>query len=301
LFCYQNYKVFFVFGFLSFQVSKNATFDLPKLHMKQVVFITGASSGIGEAIATRLADKGYVVYGASRHRKDNQKFNFHFLQLDIREQDSINRSINYVIEKEGRIDILINNAGLGMIGALEDTTIEESKSIFETNVFGLHAMCNSVIPHMRKQKSGLIINISSIAGKIGLPYRGIYNATKHAIEGFSEALSMELRPFNIKVIIMEPGDFRTSINTNRKIAKKALEPSSPYFNSFHRTLDQVFEEVNSAWSTDKIAKDVERIINYKYPRLRFISAPLKQKLSIIMHKVLPARLFESIISYFYKV
>lgn len=269
--------------------------------MKKVVFITGASSGIGEAIATKLSSIGFSVYGTSRHSKTDRNFDFHFLKLDVRDEKSINTAIEYVFEKEGRIDILINNAGLGMIGALEDTSIEESKAIFETNVFGLHAMCNAVIPIMRKQKSGLIINTSSIAGVVGLPYRGIYNATKHAIEGFSEALSMELRPFNITVIILEPGDFRTNINTNRKIAKKALDPSSPYYESFHRTLDQVYEEIETAWTPDKIANDVERIVKYKHPRLRFISAPLKQKLSIIMHKVLPARLFESIISYFYNV
>ena len=147
----------------------------------------------------------------------------------------------------------------------------------------------------------MILNTSSIAGKVGLPYRGVYNATKHAIEGFSEALSMELRPFNVKVIILEPGDFRTNINTNREIAKKSLDPSSPYFASFNRTRDQVFEEVESAWPPEKIARDVEKIINYRAPRLRFISAPLKQKLSIIMHKVLPARMFEYIISHFYNV
>jgi short-subunit dehydrogenase len=269
--------------------------------MKRVVLITGASSGIGEAIATKLSEIGNIVYGTSRTHKDDTQFSFNFLQLDVRDQDSIQSAVNYIIEKEGRIDILINNAGLGMIGALEDTSIEESKMIFETNVFGLHAMCNAVIPHMRKQQSGLILNISSIAGKVGLPYRGIYNATKHAIEGFSEALSMELRPFNVTVIILEPGDYRTNINTNRKIAKKAMDSSSPYFDSFKRTLGQVHEEVEMAWTPDKIAKDVERIINYKYPRLRFTSAPLKQKLSLIMHKVLPARLFEAIISYFYNV
>lgn len=269
--------------------------------MKKVVFITGASSGIGEAIATRLSKHGYSVYGTSRYEVDDTNLNFTFLQLDVRNEESIHQAINKVIEKEGRIDVLINNAGLGMIGALEDTTIEESKSIFETNVFGMLAVCNAVIPYMRKNKSGIIINTSSIAGQVGLPYRGVYNATKHAIEGFSEALSMELRPFNIKVIILEPGDFRTNINSNRKISKKSLDPSSPYFVSFNRTKEQVFEEVDTAWPPEKIARDVERIINYRYPRLRFISAPLKQKLSIIMHKVLPARLFELLISSFYKV
>jgi len=269
--------------------------------MTKIVFITGASSGIGEAIATRLSDKGFIVYGTSRKKQNNVDYKFHFLQLDVRDEQSIERAISYVIEKEGRIDILINNAGLGMIGALEDTTIEESKSIFDTNVFGLHAMCKAVIPYMRKVNNGLIINTSSIAGKVGLPYRGIYNATKHAIEGYSEALSMELRPFNIKVIILEPGDYRTNINTNRKISKESLNPSSPYYHSFNRTLDQVFNEVNTAWSPEKIAKDVERIIKYKYPRLRFTSAPLKQKLSILLHKILPARLFEYMISKFYNV
>lgn len=271
------------------------------LSMKRVVFITGASSGIGEAIATNLYNSGYIVYGGNRNIKIGKAFNFHFLQLDVRDEKSIQTAINFVIQKEGRIDILINNAGLGMIGAIEDTSISESKSIFETNVFGLHAMCNTVIPHMRKQKNGLIINVSSIAGRVGLPYRGIYNATKHAIEGFTEALSMELIPFNIKVIILEPGDFRTNINTNRKIAKKALDPSSVYYKSFNRTLEQVHEEIESAWTPDKIANDVDRIINYKYPRLRFVSAPIKQKLTLIMHKILPARMYEAIISYFYDV
>lgn len=269
--------------------------------MQKVVFITGASSGIGQAIASRLSEKGHIVYGTSRFSKDESEYNFNFLKLDVREAESIKSAVVHIIEKEGRIDVLINNAGLGVIGALEDTTIEESKAIFETNVFGLHSMCNEVIPQMRKQKSGLIINVSSIAGKVGLPYRGIYNATKHAIEGFSEALSMELRPFKIKVIILEPGDYRTNINTNRKISKKSLDPSSPYFDSFNRTRNQVFEEVETAWTPDKIAKDVDRIINYKYPRLRFMSAPFKQKLSIQMHKILPARLFEYLISKFYNV
>lgn len=269
--------------------------------MRKVVFITGASSGIGEAIATHLSSRGYIVYGTSRYESDDSKLNFSFLQLDVRNEASIQQAISTVIEKEGRIDVLINNAGLGMIGALEDTSIEESKEIFETNVFGMLAVCNKVIPYMRKNKSGIIINISSIAGQIGLPYRGVYNASKYAIEGFSEALSMELRPFKIKVIILEPGDYRTNMNTNRRIAKKALDPSSPYFVSFNRTREQVFEEVDTAWPPEKIARKVEKIINYKNPRLRFISAPLKQKLSIILHKVLPARLFEYIISTFYKV
>ena len=269
--------------------------------MKKVVFITGASSGIGKAIATHLSNNGYTVYGTSRHDVDSSNLNFRFLRLDVRNEESIQKAVTTIIEKEGRIDVLINNAGLGMIGALEDTSIEETKSIFETNVFGMLAVCNEVIPHMRSEKSGMIINTSSIAGQIGLPYRGVYNATKHAIEGFSEALSMELRPFNVKVIILEPGDFRTNINTNRKVSKKSLDPSSPYYESFNRTHEQVFEEVNNSWPPEKIARDVERIINYRYPRLRFISAPLKQKLSIIMHKILPARLFELIVSAFYKV
>ena len=190
--------------------------------------ITGSSRGIGKATAIHLTTKGYIVFGTYRSEVPEGNFDFTFLKMDVRDEISIQKAVDHIIEKTGKIDVLINNAGLGTLGSLEDTNLEEARAVFETNVFGVHAMCRKVLPIMRAQNHGTILNITSIAGQVALPYRGIYNTTKFAIEGFSEALSMEVKPFNIKVIILRPGDYKTNIDNNRKIAEKALDQSSAY-------------------------------------------------------------------------
>jgi len=268
---------------------------------EKVVLITGATSGIGRSVAVFLASKGWRVFGSYRKNIPEGKFDFTFVKLDVRDEQSIQNAVDFILEKTGRIDVLINNAGLGTLGALEDTSIEESKDVFETNVFGVHAMCNAVLPVMRQQKSGTILNISSIAGQVAIPFRGIYNATKFAVEGFSEALSMEVKPFGIKVIIVRPGDYKTNIDNNRKIAKKARDKSSPYYDSFDRANFLIKKEINTAWTPDKIAIDIERILRKKHPRLHYTSAPFIQKLSITLHWILPSRFFEKMVSRFYKV
>jgi short-subunit dehydrogenase len=268
---------------------------------KKVVLITGASSGIGLAVASHLATKNYIVYGTYRSRQPEQPFPFHWMELDVHSEEMIHEVVAHIIQKEGRIDVLINNAGLGTVGSLEDTTLEESRSVFETNVFGVHAMCRAVLPHMRKQQAGTILNITSIAGIVALPYRGVYNSTKFAVEGFSEALSMEVKPFGINVIILRPGDYKTNITSNRAIARNAMDPSSVYYDSFQRAHFQIKEEVNTAWTPNKIAVDIARILKKKRPRLHYISAPLIQKFSITAHRYLPSRLFENMVSRFYKV
>lgn len=272
-----------------------------QINSEKVVLITGATSGIGRATANYLATKGYIVFGTYRSEVPEGNFEFTFIRLDVRDENSIRRVVDQIIEKTGRIDVLINNAGLGTLGSLEDTNLEEVRAVFETNVFGVHAMCRAVLPIMRAQNQGTILNISSIAGQVALPYRGIYNTTKFAIEGFSEALSMEVKPFNIKVIIVRPGDYKTNIDNNRKIAKKALDKSSAYYESFNRANFLIKEEINVAWTPNKIAIDIERILRKKHPKLHYTSAPLIQKLSITLHWVLPSRLFEWMVSRFYKV
>jgi len=269
--------------------------------VKKVVLITGATSGIGKAAAVFLASKGWQVFGTFRNKIPEGKFDFTFVKLDVRDEQSIRIAVDSIIKKTGRIDVLINNAGLGTLGALEDTTVEESREVFETNVFGVHAMCNAVLPVMRSQKSGTILNISSIAGQVAIPFRGIYNSTKFAVEGFSEALSMEVKPFGIKVIIVRPGDYKTNIHSNRKIAKNALDKSSVYYDSFDRANFLIKKEINTAWTPDKIAKDIERILHRKHPKLHYTSAPFIQKLSITLHWILPSRFFERMVSRFYKV
>lgn len=281
--------------------------SMPTSPDTKVVLITGASSGIGLSVAKHLStqqkrDKNrYKVYGTFRTQKPEVPVSFQWIELDVTQESNALKAVDQIVKEEGRLDILINNAGLGTVGSLEDTSLEEARSIFETNFFGVHAMCKAVLPIMRKQKEGTILNITSIAGIVALPYRGIYNATKFAVEGFSEALSIEVKPFGINVIILRPGDYKTNINNNRKIAKKALEEDSVYYDSFQRAHFQIKEEVNTAWTPNKIAVDIARIIRKKNPKLHYISAPLIQKFSITAHRYFPSRLFENMVSRFYKV
>ncbi len=264
---------------------------------KKVVFITGATSGIGKACANYLASKGIRVYGTGRSlpKEDGSAMeNLILLPMDITKEESIKEAIDYVLEKEGRIDVLFNNAGMGISGSIEDTTIEEAKYIFETNFFGIMRVCNIVLPVMRSQKSGLIINSSSIGGVIGLPFQGFYSASKFAVEGFSEALSKEVKPFGLKVCILEPGDFRTSFTSSRKLVKQANE-ASPYHSQFVKAMEVIEKDENGGCDPEAIAKLIYKIISSKRPALRYEVGYISQKFALFVKKILPDRLFENII------
>ncbi len=174
----------------------------------QVILITGASSGFGKVTAQALAGKGYVVYGTSRRIANGNIGQIRMLIADVTDENSVRSAVNRIMDEQGHIDVLINNAGMGIGGALEMATDEEISSQMDTNFMGMVRMCRAVLPIMRKQRQGKIINISSIAGRIAVPYQGFYSASKFAIEGYSEALSMEVYPFGIKVCVVEPGDFK---------------------------------------------------------------------------------------------
>ena len=184
-------------------------------NVQKVVLITGTSSGIGKAAAELLSKNNYKVYGTSR--KVIKSDIFEMIQMDVTDDNSVSKAINYIVEKEGKIDILINNAGIGIAGPIEDTFIEEVRQQFETNFIGVVRTCQNVLPIMRENNGGLIINVASMAGQIGLPYQGLYSASKFAIEGFSEALRLEVLQFGIDVIVVEPGDIATSFTKNRWI------------------------------------------------------------------------------------
>ena len=169
----------------------------------QVILITGASSGFGKVTAQALAGKGYVVYGTSRRIANGNIGQVRMLIADVTDENSVRSAVNRIMEEQGHIDVLINNAGMGIGGALEMATDEEISSQMDTNFMGMVRMCKAVLPIMRKQRQGKIINISSIAGRIAVPYQGFYSASKFAIEGYSEALSMEVYPFGIKVCVVE--------------------------------------------------------------------------------------------------
>ena len=267
----------------------------------KIVLITGASSGIGRAASIYLASRGFVVYGTSRKVRDDEelnKYNINMLKMDVRDDDSVRQAVKEIISREGRIDSVFNNAGTGISGPLEETTLEEYKELFESNYFGMVRIVKEVLPHMRRAGKGLIINSSSIGGVIGLPYQGVYSSTKFAVEGFSEALSKELKPFGIKVVIIEPGDFKTGFTKNRRFST-LIHKNSAYYEDFIKTAS-VFEydEVNGC-NPELIGKLLFKIINTKNPKLRYPVGYFNQKLSLVLKKILPERIFEKIIIDYY--
>lgn len=261
----------------------------------KVILITGASAGIGKQTAMYLAKRGYTVYGGSRTRPSEMEFKW--VELDVTNEDSVQRAVQGIIDQEGRIDVLVNNAGLGIIGPLEETSQALIARVFETNVFGLLRVTRAVLPAFRKQKTGLVINISSIAAETGLPFRGIYSASKAAVQRITESLSMEVRPFDIKVCSILPGDVASAINSNRLVADVSDE--LPYKDNFDRIHAQVNEEVSHAQDPLSIAVVVEKIIKTPHPHLHYAVGPFLQKFSITLKKFLPPRIYERIILKFY--
>lgn len=266
----------------------------------KVILVTGASSGIGESIAQSLAAAGYKVYAASRKVTTGHiRHGTIELQMDVCDEESVQRAIEYIRQKDGHLFGLINSAGLGMTGSVEFTSDKEARTLFDTNVFGVLNVCRAAIPLIRPQRDGYIINITSIAAQMGLPYRGIYSSSKFAVEGFTESLSMEVSRFGIKVCIIEPGDFRTGINTHRM---RAAADDTVYYGSLHQDiLEQVRNEVNTAPTPEVIGKRVIKILSDPKPRLRYRIASPKALLSYRLMRTLPSRWFEAIIRNYYKL
>ena len=261
----------------------------------KVVLITGASSGIGRSTAEYLSGLGHRVFGASRTRP--VEANFEWIGMDVTNETSVQEAVGQVLERAGRIDVLINNAGLGIVGPLEETTDELVYQVFNTNVMGFLRVSRAVIPIFRQQRQGKIISISSIAGEMGLPFRGVYSATKASIEALTESLSMELMEFNIQVCSLLPGDIATSINRNRLVVD--LEPDSVYASTFSKIHRQINEEVSNADKPIVIARAIAHIIDSPRPRLHYIVGPLLQKTAIWMRILLPQRFFERLLMRFY--
>ena len=265
--------------------------------MKKIILITGASSGFGKATAELLASQGHTVYGTSRSRMEDGSI--HFLQMDVRDAQSVQNGIRSVIEKEGRIDVLINNAGMGIGGALELATPDEIDKQMGTNFMGCVHLCQQVLPYMRRARAGKIINLSSIGGVMGLPYQGFYSASKFAIEGFSEALSAEVKRFGITVSLVEPGDFATNF-TARRINSEVTLADEAYGPIFKRSLDIIEKEENGGLEPDVLAKTMLKIVNAKRPKFRYVVANFEQKLSVLLKRVLPDNMFVNILCDYYK-
>jgi NAD(P)-dependent dehydrogenase (short-subunit alcohol dehydrogenase family) len=235
--------------------------------LNKVVLITGASSGIGKSCAELLAAKGYRVYGTSRRLPSGTSL-FEMVKMDVLVEKSVQDAVKSVIDHAGRLDVLVNNAGMIIVGPVEDTPVEEAKRVFDTNLFGVLRVTKAVIPTMRDQGAGLIINVSSIGGIIGLPFQGIYSASKFALEGMCEALGMELREFNIRVVLVEPGDIKTPLRAHG--LETVVSPS--YKESFGRTYRVIRRNEERGGEPQLVAEQVLKIIQRQEPRIRNIPA-----------------------------
>lgn len=264
----------------------------------KVVLITGASSGIGKAIAEFLQTKNLIVYGTSRN-PENKETSFPLIALDVTQPGSIEYAVNEVISRAGKIDVLINNAGVGITGPIEETPAEEMRKAFETNYFGPLNVIKAVLPGMRKQGSGLIINVTSIAGYMGLPFRGIYSASKGALEITTEAYRMELKDFGIKMTNIAPGDFATNIAAGRYHAP--VKHGSPYEEKYRKTLELMDHHVDAGLDPTLMARAIYRIMNKREPKIHYKVGEHLQKFSIVLKSILPDKVYESILLKHYKL
>ncbi|WP_323787771.1 SDR family oxidoreductase [Psychroserpens sp.] len=267
--------------------------------MSKVVLITGGSSGIGKSIGEFLTSKGFEVFGTSRNPDRYTESKFKLVALDVADTRSIEKAIKTVIETSGKLDVLINNAGAGITGPIEEIPDAEIKRNFETNFFGPINVIKAVLPQMRVQNSGLIINITSIAGYMGLPYRGIYSASKGALELITEAFRMEIKDFNIHMTNVAPGDFATNIAAGRYTAP--IVKSSPYERVYKTTLDLMNEHVDHGENPDIMAKVVYKVINTPNPKIHYKVGAFMQKFSIVLKRILPDKVYEKMLMNHYKL
>lgn len=274
--------------------------------MKQkIILITGASSGIGFDAAQTLARQGHKVYAAARRTELMQPLKADSitpLSLDVTDEESMQRCVQAVLDKEGRIDVLVNNAGYGWFGAIETTPMDEARRQQEVNVFGLARMCQLVLPAMRRQGSGRIINTASIAGKIVLLYGGWYNVSKFSVEALSDALRMEVKPFGIDVSIIEPGGIKTDWGI---IAARHLRESSadtPYEASATTEADTLHKAYSGPWlsSPRVITRAISRAVNSRRPKTRYRTGRFAH-IGVFFHWLLPTRWWDAVMRGFSKL
>lgn len=267
--------------------------------MSKVVLITGGSSGIGKSIGEFLHQKGFIVYGTSRNPEKVLNSIFPLVALDVRDVESIHLAVAQIIQSTGRLDVVINNAGVGITGPLEEIPMEEIKNNFDTNFFGPIALMKAVLPQMRQQKSGLIVNITSIAGYMGLPYRSVYSASKGALELITEALRMEVKSFGIQITNVAPGDFATNIAAGPFHAP--IIQGSDYERAYGSILKTMDEHVDSGSNPNEMAEAVFQIIQDKNPRIHYKVGAFMQKFSIVLKRILPDTVYEKMLMKHYKL
>ncbi len=264
----------------------------------KVVLITGAASGIGKACAEHLARRGYRVFGGDR---DPATFSapVNPLLMDVNDDDSVAAAVGAVTSQAHRIDVLVNNAGFGIAGSIEDTSMDEARAQLDTNFFGAVRTTKAVLPHMREQGSGLIVNVTSIGGLIALPFQGAYSASKFALEGLSEALRMEVASLGVKVAVLEPADCRTGFTAARRKVEAA--DRGAYREAFATSLAVIESDEMGGADPRVVARRLARIIEAPSPRFRYMAGSLTERLAVLLKRLLPYSLFAPIIAGHYKV
>jgi len=254
-----------------------------------VAVVTGASSGIGQATASALVEAGFTVVGTSRDAtRATPLTGVTFLDLDVASDDSVHALVGQVLEQFGRIDVLVNNAGVGSLGAAEESSIGQARDVFDVNVFGVIRVTNAVLPHMRAQGSGRIINVSSVLGVIPDPFMAVYAATKHAVEGFSESLDHEVREYGVRVLLVEPG------YTSSQFEANAVAPDAPL--PSYAAQRQVATEVLATAMRDAddptvVADVVVKAATHKSPRLRYAAGPIASRVTVL-RRFVPSAAFD---------
>jgi short-subunit dehydrogenase len=278
----------------------------------KTILITGASSGIGKVIAEYLCNCGYIVYGTSRSGQQVPATSRHestpgirntgkleMLKLDVTSDVSVSELTKHLTDRQITIDVLINNAGYGLAGPLENFSMDEAKAQFETNFFGVVRMVNAFLPLMRTQGGGVIINTGSMAGLIGLPFQGHYSASKFALEGYLAALRMEVLPFNIKVFNINPGDFSTGFTANRRIIS-IVDPV--YRRKFDQLLNMYEHDENHGANPIIIARKIEKLLRKEGSyNMRYVIGKIDQVIGVPLKRLLGDTLFEKLMMLFWKI
>ncbi|HEY8364385.1 MAG TPA: SDR family NAD(P)-dependent oxidoreductase [Haloplasmataceae bacterium] len=261
----------------------------------KTALVVGASSGVGKACAKYLSSIGYRVYGTSRKAVlGTITDGITMIPLDVTKEDTIQEAINYIYDNEGALHILINCPGYGLAGSVEDISTEEAKALFDTNFFGIMSCCRKVLPIMRKQKEGLIVNISSVAGFISIPYQSMYSASKYALEAMTEALRIEVKPFNIRVSMIAPGDMKT--NFERIYAKNSN--TSVYKDRCTKAVNAMIASEEKGPSPEIVIKELKKILKRKNPAIRRVVG-WQYKAIAFLKRILPSRFIEYVISKIY--
>jgi len=254
--------------------------------VSRVVLVTGASSGLGAATAAHLSGLGHRVYAASRRASVAPGSAAIPLRMDVDDDRSVETAIGDVWRDAGRLDVVINCAGYGVAGAIEDVPVPAAQAQFNTNVFGVLRVCRRVLPLMRMQGAGLIINVTSIAGELSLPFQGIYSASKFAVEGISEAMRAEVRPFGVRVVLVQPGDFKTGFTEARRTVPS---DASAYAARSRRAIEIAANDERAGADPEQVARLMGRIIASPRPKFRYVVGPAAQEWLMRLRHLLPAR------------